>query len=120
MQRGWIVPVGRCGLRKFIRDLGFSLTENVSSLAFPFCLRLARHGVLESLRDSYIANFHGLNRDSPRIRLLIQNALQFAAQRLALGDHLREFMAADRFAQAGLRAEGDCLYEVLDFENAFL
>src|SRR3954452_25271949 len=120
MQRGWIVPVDRRGLRKLIRNLGLGLAKNVAGLALAVGLRLARHGVLESLRDFHIANFHGLNHDPPGIRLLIENALQFAAQRFALGDHLREFMATDRFAQARLRAQCDRLYEVLNFEDAFL
>ena len=38
----------------------------------------------------------------------------------ALGDHLRQFVAANRFAQRGLRAHVDGLDEVLHFKNAFL
>jgi len=45
-----------------------------------------------------IADFHGLNGDAPRVGLLVEDALQFVAERIAFGDHLRQFVAADRFA----------------------
>ena len=61
-----------------------------------------------------------MHGDAPGIGFFVEDALQFAAHHFALGDHLREFVAADRFAQGGLRAHGDGLDEVLDFENGFL
>jgi len=45
--------------------------------------------------------------------------LQFAAHGFALRDHLGEFVAADGFAQGGLRAERDGVDEVLHFEDGF-
>jgi hypothetical protein len=53
----------------------------------------------------------------PQIGLLVEDVLQLAAEQFTLGDHLRQFVAADGFAQAGLSAERDGLHEVLDFEN---
>ncbi len=42
------------------------------------------------------------------------------AQRLALGDHLRQLVPADRFAQGRLGAQHDGLFEILHFEDALL
>ena len=77
----------------------------IARLTLALGLRLARHGVFQSLRNFHVANLDRLHRDAPRIRLLIENALQFAPQGFAFGDHLRQFVAADRFAQCGLRAQ---------------
>ncbi len=46
--------------------------------------------------------------------------MQLAAHGFALGDHLGEFVAADGFAQGGLRAHVDGVDEVLNFKNGFL
>ncbi len=68
----------------------------------------------------HVANLDRLHRDAPRIGLLVQDALQFTAQRLALGHHLRQFVPADRFPQRGLGAHVDGLAEILDFQNRLL
>ena len=68
----------------------------------------------------HVADFDRLHGDAPRVRLFVEDALQFAAHGFAFGDHLGEFVAADGFAQGGLRAHGDGLDEVLDFEDGFL
>ena len=41
------------------------------------------------------------------------------AECFAFGDHLGELVAADGFAEGCLRAQGDGLNEVLDFEDGF-
>ena len=68
----------------------------------------------------HVADLHRLDGDAPGVGLLVEDALQLVAQRLALGDHLRQLVAADGFAQGGLRAEGDGLDEILDLEDGFL
>jgi hypothetical protein len=73
-----------------------------------------------SQREFYVANFDRLHGDAPGIGFLVEDALQLAAHHFALGNHLRQFVAADRFAQRGLRAHVDGVDEVLDFENGFL
>ena len=96
-----------------------AVAENDARLPFPFRLRLARHGVFERLRNVHVADLDRLHGDAPGIGLLVQNPLQFLAQHLALGDHLRQLMPADRFAQRGLRAQPDGFDEILHLENDF-
>src|SRR5208282_4596024 len=109
-----------CGLHEAVGDLAFGLTQNDASLTLALSLRLPGHGIFQTGGNFYVANLDRLHHDAPRVRLLIENALQLAAESFALGDHLREFVAADRLAQRGLRAESNGLDKVLDFENGFL
>ena len=46
--------------------------------------------------------------------------MQLAAEGLAIGDHLREFMPADGFAKRCLRTEGDGIEIIFDFEDGLL
>src|SRR5262249_17197948 len=41
------------------------------------------------------------------------------ADRLPLGDHLRQLMAADGFAERGLRGHADSVFKALHFQNGF-
>src|SRR5260370_27876176 len=117
MQRHRIVFVNGCRLRELFRDLGFRLTENDARLALALGLGLARHGVFEARRNAHVPDLDRLNGDSPRICFLIEDALQLAAQRFAIRDHLRELMPADRLPQRCLRAQQNCLLEIGDLQN---
>ena len=55
----------------------------------------------------HVANFHRLDRDSPGIRFLVENALQLMPKRFALRDHLRQFVPPDRFPQRCLGTQRD-------------
>ncbi len=60
--------------------------------------RLAARGIFEGGGNVNIADFDGLNGDAPRVGLLVEDALQFVAERIAFRDRLRQFVAAGRFA----------------------
>ena len=66
-------------------------------LLVTFGLSLPGHGVFKVLRNVDIPDLYGLNCDAPRIRLLIQNTLQFVAHRVPLRDHLRQLVPPDGF-----------------------
>jgi hypothetical protein len=67
-------------LRELVGDFGFRLAQNDARLPLALRLRLPRHGVFQRLRNAHVANLHRLHGDAPRIGLLVENALQFAAQ----------------------------------------
>ena len=120
MQGHRIFCIGRRGLHKAIGDFLFCLAQNDAGLTLAFGLRLARHGVFQALRNFHVPNFDGLHGNAPGIRLLVEDALQFVAEGFTFGDHLCQFVAADGFTECGLRAEGDRLDKVLNFENGLL
>src|SRR5271157_3261199 len=83
-----------CGLHEAVGDFLFRLAQNDARLPFALRLRLARHGILQALRNLHVANLDRLHRNSPGIRLFVENPLQLVPHRFALGDHLRQLVAA--------------------------
>src|SRR5579872_6928054 len=120
MQGDGVLGVRSGSLHEAVGDFAFGLAEDDAGLTLALSLCLARHGILEALRDLHVANLDRLYGDAPRIGLLVEDALEFATESLALGDHLGEFVASDRLAQSGLGGESDGLDEDLDFEDRLL
>src|SRR4029077_15736576 len=117
MQRYGVFGVGGCGLNEAVGNFRFCLAQNDSRLSLAFRLGLPRHGVFETLRNSHVSDLHRLNRYSPGICLLVENALEFASQRLAFGDHLRQFMTTNGLPERGLGTQIDRIEKILHFED---
>src|SRR5207302_7821378 len=82
----------RCrSLHKTVGDFGFRLAQNNSCLSLALRLRLSRHGIFQPLRDLYVSDLNRLHRDAPRIRLLIENALQFRSE-----EHTSELQSREK------------------------
>ncbi len=103
-----------------MRDFHFRLAEDDARLLFPRGLRFARHRVLERRRNHHVAHLDGLHGDTPRIRSLVDQRLEFGLNPLASAQQLDERCASDDVAQRCLRAPAHGLRVVLHLEGRLL
>ena len=119
MEHARIVTIDPGGFGKLDGDLGFSVAKNQAGLALALRLGLLGHCVLQRLWDADVANLYRLDGDAPGVGFSIKDQLQLLTHGLALGDHLRQLVAADGFTQSGLGAHVHGVSEVLNFKDGF-
>ena len=120
MERSWTVGVGLASLQEALRDLLLRLAEDDACLALTLGLRLARHGVLQLLRNNDVADFDTLHRDSPRFCSGVNDLLQLAVNHVPPDQDVCQILLADDVAQRGLRRPGDGLHVALHLQSRFL
>ncbi len=79
MQRNWMILARLRGSRELVGDFRFGAAQDDARLTLG--LRLTRHGILQRGQDLHITDLYGLNRDPPRVGLLVEQPLQFVPPR---------------------------------------
>jgi len=84
------------------------------------CLRLAAHGILQVLRDNYIANLHRLHGDAPGVGALSMIFCSSSSILARTDQDIRQSHLADHLAQGGLGSPGDGAEVISHFQGGFL
>ena len=106
-KRSWIATGSAADHRGRLRELvrGLELALGGDDLRAPLALGLglARHRALHRLRDLDVLDLDGRDLDSPRLGLLVDDALELVVEAVALGQQRVELGAAEHGAQRRLR-----------------
>jgi hypothetical protein len=103
MQRGRVLLIRLRGFLERVGDGHLGFTEYDPGLLLAGRLRLARHGVLERVRDDDVAHLDRRHGHPPRVRALIDELLQLALDALPAAQEVGEGGPADDVAQRRLR-----------------
>jgi hypothetical protein len=112
---GFGEEIGGLGQPRRRLELGLGVDHLGAAITLGF--RLAGHRALHVLGDPHVLDLDGDDLDSPRFGLLVDDALQFLVEVLALGEQGVELGLAEHGPQRGLRDLGRRLQVVLDVDD---